>query len=100
MQTVFFILGTSVTIMCMGIILCTAGEVFRKLAMWHAGSGFTHLVAFRKQKNHTLVTDGVYSICRHPAYLGFFLFSVGTQVCSIIYFLQYSQSINIRFRCC
>lgn len=66
--------------MIVGIMLCIAGEVFRKLAMWHAGTGFTHLVAFRKNKNHTLVTDGIYSICRHPAYLGFFLFSVGTQV--------------------
>uniref|UniRef100_A0A914YPM7 Protein-S-isoprenylcysteine O-methyltransferase n=1 Tax=Panagrolaimus superbus TaxID=310955 RepID=A0A914YPM7_9BILA len=92
--------GTSAIIMFIGIMLCIAGEVFRKLAMWHAGTGFTHLVAFRKNKSHTLVTDGIYSICRHPAYLGFFLFSVGTQVllsnyiCSIA-FAYYQKDVPI-----
>ncbi len=27
-----------------------------------------------------LVTNGVYSICRHPSYFGWFVWSIGTQI--------------------
>ncbi|KAI6190174.1 50S ribosomal protein L16 [Aphelenchoides bicaudatus] len=63
-----------------GVLLCISGEIIRKLAMWHASSAFTHLIAYRKNKHHALVTDGIYAYVRHPGYLGWFLWSVGTQV--------------------
>jgi protein-S-isoprenylcysteine O-methyltransferase Ste14 len=43
-----------------GILMCISGEIIRKLAMWHASSAFTHLIAYRKNKHHALVTDGIY----------------------------------------
>jgi hypothetical protein len=39
------------------------------------GDRFSGLVAI--QPGHTLVTDGIYSIIRHPSYLGLFLVSLG-----------------------
>lgn len=63
-----------------GLTLCVSGELVRKSAMWHARKGFTHLIAVRKHREHTLVTDGVYGLCRHPGYLGWFMWSVGTQL--------------------
>ena len=34
----------------------------------------------RKREEHELVTHGIYGICRHPSYLGWWIFAVGTQV--------------------
>lgn len=33
-----------------------------------------------KAKNHVLVTHGVYSWFRHPSYVGWFYWSMGTQI--------------------
>ena len=63
-----------------GAVLVTGGEILRKLAMFTAGSNFTHIVQFRKRQGHQLVTGGVYSIFRHPSYVGWFYWSVGTQI--------------------
>ena len=75
----------------LGLVMICVGEMFRKLAMLHARGGFTHIVAQRKVKTHVLITDGVYGMVRHPGYVGWFLWCVGTQVllcnpiCAIIY---------------
>jgi len=63
-----------------GLLVCILGEVIRKLAMLKAGRNFNHLVQSTKEDTHVLVTNGVYSLCRHPSYLGWFLWSVGSQV--------------------
>jgi len=74
-----------------GFIICVVGEVIRKMAMLQAGRNFNHLVQSSKADEHQLVTSGVYSICRHPSYLGWFLWSLGSQVllvnplCLIVY---------------
>lgn len=44
-----------------------------------AGNAFTHRLRSTKQADHKLVTWGIYRYLRHPAYLGWFLWSVGTQ---------------------
>uniref|UniRef100_A0A915DPU9 Protein-S-isoprenylcysteine O-methyltransferase n=1 Tax=Ditylenchus dipsaci TaxID=166011 RepID=A0A915DPU9_9BILA len=64
----------------LGLSMTITGEILRKLGMCHASAGFTHQIAIRKQKNHVLVTKGVYGLCRHPGYLGWLLWSVGTQI--------------------
>lgn len=75
----------------LGLGLCLGGEVIRKMAMITAGSNFSHKVEFRKERGHTLVTHGVYSLWRHPSYVGWFYWSIGTQLilmnpfCSIGY---------------
>ncbi|KAJ3126625.1 hypothetical protein HK100_010147 [Physocladia obscura] len=35
-------------------------QIIRSLAMVTAGANFTHLIAFKKEDNHVLVTDGIY----------------------------------------
>ena len=74
-----------------GLFICLVGELIRKLAMLHAGRNFNHLVQSHKSRDHKLVTTGIYGWARHPSYLGWFLWSLGTQVgksviFNIIYF--------------
>lgn len=74
-----------------GLVICLLGELTRKLAMLQAGRNFNHIVQSSKADEHKLVTQGVYSLCRHPSYGGWFLWSLGSQVllvnplCLIIY---------------
>jgi len=63
----------------LGFFLCFGGEVFRKLAMITCGTNFNHLVEYRKREDHVLVVEGVYGLVRHPSYVGWFVWSVGTQ---------------------
>lgn len=63
-----------------GLCLVGFGEVIRKLAMTTAKSNFTHLVQYTKKDQHSLVTWGVYSWCRHPGYLGWFYWSLGKAI--------------------
>jgi len=63
-----------------GLALCTVGEVVRKAAIWTARDNFTHLVQQEKTQTHLLVTQGVYSWFRHPSYVGWFYWCIGTQV--------------------
>ena len=76
-----------------GLVMVILGEILRKVAMFTAGSNFTHQVQNIKRPNHTLITTGVYSLFRHPSYVGWFYWSIGTQilicnpVCSVGYAL-------------
>lgn len=63
-----------------GLLLMVGGDALRKLAMITAASNFTHLIQTKKDKNHVLVSNGIYGICRHPGYAGWFWWSAGTQV--------------------
>ena len=58
----------------------TLGQLIRTMAMATAKSNFTHQVSSRKQREHQLVTSGLYAYLRHPSYFGWFWWSVGTQV--------------------
>lgn len=60
------------------MVLC--GEGLRKAAMLTAGSNFNHIVQNEKAQSHVLVTGGVYAFFRHPSYVGWFYWSIGTQV--------------------
>jgi protein-S-isoprenylcysteine O-methyltransferase len=75
-----------------GIVICLGGEILRKMAMFHAGRSFSHIVQSTKKADHKLVTDGVFSLMRHPSYVGWFFWSVGTQVvlCNPLCFLAYT----------
>ncbi|KAH9376605.1 hypothetical protein HPB48_005816 [Haemaphysalis longicornis] len=63
-----------------GIVTCLVGELLRKLAMLTAGTNFNHIIQNHREKGHVLVTHGVYALCRHPSYVGWFMWSIGTQV--------------------
>ncbi|XGW23839.1 hypothetical protein V3C99_005786 [Haemonchus contortus] len=68
------------SISMLGVAACLCGEVIRKLAMLHAGNGFTHRLALSKRPDHRLVTTGIYGFLRHPGYTGWFMWSIGTQL--------------------
>ncbi|MGH0118299.1 UNVERIFIED_CONTAM: hypothetical protein FKN15_049320 [Acipenser sinensis] len=64
----------------LGLLMVLIGECLRKSAMLTAGSNFNHIVQNEKAQSHVLVTAGVYSWFRHPSYVGWFYWSIGTQV--------------------
>ncbi|XP_057713610.1 protein-S-isoprenylcysteine O-methyltransferase [Corythoichthys intestinalis] len=64
----------------LGLLMVMCGEALRKTAMLTAGSNFNHIVQNEKAYSHVLVTSGVYAFFRHPSYVGWFYWSIGTQV--------------------
>jgi protein-S-isoprenylcysteine O-methyltransferase Ste14 len=58
-----------------GVFVFAAGSALRILPVFILKDRFSGLVAI--QPGHTLVTDGIYSVIRHPSYLGLFLVSLG-----------------------
>jgi protein-S-isoprenylcysteine O-methyltransferase Ste14 len=57
------------------VVLFTAGGAVRLWPVFVLGRRFSGLVAI--QPGHTLVTTGIYSIVRHPSYLGLLVSSLG-----------------------
>lgn len=62
------------------LIISLAAMVLRIMAFFTAKSNFTHKVSSSKKVSHKLVTNGVYSIFRHPSYTGFFYYTVASMV--------------------
>ncbi|CAG7848608.1 Protein-S-isoprenylcysteine O-methyltransferase; AltName: Full=Farnesyl cysteine carboxyl methyltransferase; Short=FCMT; AltName: Full=Isoprenylcysteine carboxylmethyltransferase; AltName: Full=Prenylated protein carboxyl methyltransferase; Short=PPMT; AltName: Full=Prenylcysteine carboxyl methyltransferase; Short=pcCMT [Serendipita indica DSM 11827] len=75
-----------------GVLMVIAGQVLRSAAMIHASTNFSHVVAHQHRQGHRLVTGGVYSWSRHPSYVGFFYWGIGTQLAlqNKISFIGYS----------
>lgn len=61
-----------------GIAMLITGIVFRAWAVTTLGDFFTATVQIKD--NHRLITDGPYSIVRHPSYTGAFLAITGSAV--------------------
>ena len=81
-----------------GLLLMTGGEALRKLAMITAESNFTHIIQTKKERDHVLITHGIYSVCRHPGYAGWFWWSVGEKKKTIYNHLQYHCCLVFRKR--
>jgi protein-S-isoprenylcysteine O-methyltransferase len=64
----------------LGLITLIIGQFFRISALFTGKNSFTHLISYKKKKEHILITHGIYSISRHPSYFGFYLWSIGTQI--------------------
>lgn len=60
--------------------MMVAGLTIRLLSFYTAKSNFTHLVQYEKKSTHQLVTHGIYRYMRHPGYMGFFYYSVGSMI--------------------
>ncbi|KAG5672377.1 hypothetical protein PVAND_002509 [Polypedilum vanderplanki] len=81
------------TIWIIGSTICLSGEILRKVAMLTAKKSFHHLVQFQQADDHKLITIGVYSWFRHPAYVGWFYWSIATQlimanpICFVLYLI-------------
>jgi protein-S-isoprenylcysteine O-methyltransferase Ste14 len=63
------------TVRWLGVVLFTAGGALRLWPVFVLGNRFSGLVAI--QPGHTLVTGGIYSVIRHPSYLGLLVNSLG-----------------------
>src|SRR6516162_8862471 len=63
------------TIRWLGVVLFAAGGALRLWPVFVLGHRFSGLVAI--QPGHTLVTSGIYSVFRHPSYLGLLVNSLG-----------------------
>ena len=63
-----------------GLLIVVVAQTIRSLAMATAGESFNHLIQNVKKENHVLITHGIYSVLRHPSYVGFFYWSIGTQL--------------------
>lgn len=59
----------------LGVALFAAGGALRMWPVFVLGHRFSGLVAI--QPGHTLVTTGIYSVIRHPSYLGLLINSLG-----------------------
>nr|SVE88239.1 EOG090X0CFU [Daphnia similis] len=85
-----------------GLFLCIGGEIVRKTAMLTAFHNFDHLIRTQREEHHQLVTVGIYSLCRHPSYVGWFYWSIGTQIilcnplCSVAYLIASWKFFNER----
>nr|POF05992.1 protein-s-isoprenylcysteine o-methyltransferase [Quercus suber] len=64
----------------LGALLVIVGQGVRSFAMAQAGTNFNHTPARERKAGHVLVTQGVYSLLRHPSYFGFFWWALGTQL--------------------
>jgi protein-S-isoprenylcysteine O-methyltransferase Ste14 len=58
----------------LGVVLFAAGGALRIWPVFVLGRRFSGLVAI--QHGHTLVTTGIYSVIRHPSYLGLLINSL------------------------
>ncbi|XP_059168388.1 protein-S-isoprenylcysteine O-methyltransferase-like [Physella acuta] len=76
----------------LGATLTIGGEMLRKSSMFTARTNFNHHIQHTKQDGHTLVTRGVYRLFRHPSYVGWFAWSIGTQImlCNPICLIGYT----------
>jgi protein-S-isoprenylcysteine O-methyltransferase Ste14 len=63
------------TIRWLGVVLFAAGGALRIWPVFVLGRRFSGLVAI--QPGHALVTSGIYSVIRHPSYLGMLVNSLG-----------------------
>jgi protein-S-isoprenylcysteine O-methyltransferase Ste14 len=59
----------------LGVVLFAAGGALRIWPVFVLGRRFSGLVAI--QPGHTLVTSGIYSVIRHPSYLGLLVNALG-----------------------
>jgi len=99
-RIIFFPRYNNPHIFCMGIAFVVGGQLCRSWAMATCGESFNHYIQRDKKDNHVLVTSGIYSILRHPSYVGFFYWAVGTQMllCNPISTILYGLAAWTFFR--
>ena len=62
--------------MWIGFSMALGGFILRAAAEIQMEGNFTHQIRLERDPSHELITTGIYSICRHPSYTGWFYFLV------------------------
>ena len=70
----------SVWMIRIGVIGVFSSQIIRSVAMKTCGESFNHLIQTSKKDNHVLIQTGIYSRLRHPSYVGFYYWSISTQL--------------------
>jgi len=83
-----------------GMFFIIFGHFLRISALFTCKTNFEYLVQYTRQKGHKLVKNGVYKIFRHPSYVGFYLWAVGTQImmCNIICIVGFIVALYVFFK--
>jgi len=63
-----------------GLAITLSAQYLRSLAMITAAANFSHLIVYTKAPEHSLVRTGIYGWSRHPSYVAFYYWALGTQV--------------------
>lgn len=64
----------------LGLCVLVTGQGVRSIGMWQCGENFAHEIMTSHDNEHRLITTGIYSYLRHPAYFGWFYWTIGTQI--------------------
>ena len=75
-----FVPRASLIAFAVGALLVVVAQIIRSSAMITCGESFNHLIQTAKKENHTLITHGIYKYLRHPSYVGFYYWSIATQL--------------------
>lgn len=92
-------LGLGGVLLVLGLAMTSVGQVVRSVAMYQAGASFNHHVQTTKADSHVLITNGLYSVFRHPSYFGFFYWGIGTQIVlgNVVCFVAYAAVLWMFF---
>jgi len=71
---------TSITLFLSGTIFVVLAQIIRSWSMITCGESFNHLIQTSKRENHVLIKHGIYKYLRHPSYVGFYYWSIATQL--------------------
>ena len=88
--------------MWIALAISITGLMLRIIAFFTCRHNFTHLVRYHKVQGHNLITNGIYSVLRHPSYTGYFYFSlfsqvfIGNFVSAILFFFSLVKFFNER----
>lgn len=88
-----------------GLALVVFGQLMRSTAMATAGTNFNHTPQRVKQQGHELVSTGIYALSRHPSYMAFFWWAIGTQIlvgnkiCLVAFIVSLWTFFNNRIKC-
>ena len=87
----------------LGIVFAILGQIIRSMAMIHGKEQFSHRLQ-SKSAYPKLITSGIYSIIRHPAYFGFFLWAIGLElvmensICLVLTFIFLTKFFRVRIK--
>ena len=97
----FYIFKTkSYFLLKIGLFLMIIGHFLRISAFFTCKTNFEYLVQYTKQKGHKLIKNGVYKLFRHPSYVGFYLWAIGTQImmCNVICSVGFTIALYVFFK--